>query len=131
MRWLKLIEDYKKLFLLKSNITYLNHGSFGACPIEIMDKYFKLQIELEKQPVDFLANNINENLEKSRHSLSKFINCNLNDLVFFPNPSTAINMVAKSLDINKHDEILTTSHEYGALVKMWKFICNQNKAKYG
>ena len=52
--------DLKKLFYLDSNITYLNHGSFGACPIEVMDKYFKLQIELEKQPIDFLANNINE-----------------------------------------------------------------------
>ena len=51
----------KDLFLLDNNITYLNHGSFGACPKTIMDKYFELQLELERQPIDFLANNINEN----------------------------------------------------------------------
>ena len=34
------MEDYKKLFLLNPDITYLNHGSFGGCPKEIMDKYF-------------------------------------------------------------------------------------------
>ena len=85
---------------------------------------------LEKQPIDFLANNIDYELKKAREVLSSYVDCESDNLVFFPNPSTAINMVAKSLDINKHDEILTTSHEYGALVKMWKFICNQNKAKY-
>ena len=82
--------DLKKLFYLDSNISYLNHGSFGACPIEVMDKYFKLQIELEKQPIDFLANNINENLEKSRLVLSKFVDCNFNDLVFSTNPPYAV-----------------------------------------
>ena len=122
--------DLKKLFYLDSNITYLNHGSFGACPIEVMDKYFQFQIELEKQPIDFLANNINENLEKSRLALSKFIDCNFDDLVFFPNPSTALNMVIKSLNLKKGDEILTTNHEYGALIKTWKYICSQSGSKY-
>ena len=121
---------FKKLFLLDNNVTYLNHGSFGACPKVTMGQYFKIQKNLEKQPIDFLANNIDYELKKAREALSSYVDCESDNLVFFPNPSTAINMVAKSLDINKHDEILTTSHEYGALVKMWKFICNQNKAKY-
>ena len=47
--------DLRKLFYLNPDITYLNHGSFGACPIEIMNEYFNLQIELEKQPIDFLT----------------------------------------------------------------------------
>ena len=123
-------KNFKKLFLLDNNVTYLNHGSFGACPKVTMDQYFKIQKNLEKQPIDFLANNIDYELKKAREALSSYVDCESDNLVFFPNPSTAINMVAKSLDINKHDEILTTSHEYGALVKMWKFICNQNKAKY-
>ena len=123
-------KNFKELFLLNSKITYLNHGSFGACPKKIMNQYFELQKELERQPIDFLDNNIDKSLKKSRKALSGYIDCNYKDLVFFPNPSTAINMVAKSLAINEGDEILTTSHEYGALVKAWKFICNQNSAKY-
>ena len=38
------MHDYKKIFLLNPDITYLNHGSFGGCPKEIMDKYFELQL---------------------------------------------------------------------------------------
>ena len=49
---------FKKLFLLDNNVTYLNHGSFGACPKVTMGQYFKIQKNLEKQPIDFLANNI-------------------------------------------------------------------------
>ena len=50
--------------------------------------------------------------------------------VFFPNPSTALNAVIKSLDLKNGDEILTTNHEYGALDKTWNFICKKTGAKY-
>ena len=124
------MEDYKKLFLLNWDITYLNHGSFGGCPRPIMDAYFKLQLQLENQPIDYLANDIEGNLKHSRERLSTYVNCNKNDIVFFPNPSTALNMVAKSLDLKKGDEFLTTNHEYGALIKTWKYICKSSSAKY-
>tara|TARA_Y100000768_G_scaffold333186_1_gene273142 strand:- start:710 stop:1855 length:1146 start_codon:yes stop_codon:yes gene_type:complete len=123
-------KNLKDLFLLDKNITYLNHGSFGACPKIIMDQYFKLQLELEREPIDFLANEITKQLKKSRVALSKYVDCPGEDVVFFPNPSTAINMVAKSLILSKNDEVLTTTHEYGALVKMWRFICDKSSANY-
>ena len=123
-------KNIKNLFLLDKNITYLNHGSFGACPKIIMDQYFKLQLELEREPIDFLANEITKQLKKSRVALSKYVDCPGEDVVFFPNPSTAINMVAKSLILSKNDEVLTTTHEYGALVKMWRFICDKSSANY-
>jgi len=44
----------KSQFLLDSNITFLNHGSFGACPKEIFENYQYLQLELEKEPVYFI-----------------------------------------------------------------------------
>ena len=69
-------------------------------------------------------------LEKSRKSLSKYIGCDKDDLIFTPNPSTALNTVIKSLDLNKGDEVLTTNHEYGALDKTWSFICKKTGAKY-
>ena len=124
------MKNYKDLFLLNPNITYLNHGSFGACPKAIMDEYFNLQLKLENQPIDFLDNDIKSALEKARKALSGYVDCNSEDLVFFPNPSTALNMVIKSLEINNGDEILTTTHEYGALIKTWQFICNKKSAKY-
>ena len=66
----------------------------------------------------------------SRNSLAKFIDCDSEGLVFFQNPTTAINEVVRSLNLNKGDEILSTDHEYGAMDKTWNFICNKTGSKY-
>ena len=121
---------YKSLFLLDSKITHLNHGSFGACPKPIFDSLISWQKKLELNPVKHLAFDIYKYLENSREHLSRYINSNKDDIVFFPNPSTALNTVIKSLDLKSGDEILTTNHEYGALDKTWNFICKKTGAKY-
>ena len=111
--------ELKKLFMLDSSITYLNHGSFGACPEPIFENLIEWQKKLEFEPVKHLAYDIFSLLEQSRESLSGYIGCNMNDIVFSPNPSTALNTVIKSLDLKENDEILSTNHEYGALNKTW------------
>ena len=123
-------EKLKSLFMLDPEITYLNHGSFGACPTPIFNELIKWQKKLEFEPTKHLAYEVYDYLEDSRYSLSKYIDCNKDDIIFSPNPSTALNTVIKSLDIKKDDEILTTNHEYGALDKTWKFICKKTGAKY-
>jgi isopenicillin-N epimerase len=120
----------KKLFMLDPNITYLNHGSFGACPKPIFENLIKYQKQLEYDPVKYLDINILDLLNKSRNDLSNYINCNINDIALFQNPSTALNTVIKSLNLQKGDEILSTNHEYGALNMAWKYICKKTGAKY-
>ena len=120
----------KTNFMLDSSIIYFNHGSYGACPKPIFDDLIHWQKQLELEPVKHLAYDIFPLLEKSRISLSQYIGCNKDDLIFTPNPSTALNTVIKSLDLNKGDEILSTNHEYGALDKTWSFICKKTGAKY-
>ena len=122
--------SYKSLFLLDPNAIHLNHGSFGACPKPIFDSLISWQKKLEFNPVKHLAFDMFEHLKESREYLSNYINCDKDDIVFFPNPSTALNAVIKSLDLKNGDEILTTNHEYGALDKTWNFICKKTGAKY-
>jgi isopenicillin-N epimerase len=120
----------KSLFMLDKNITYLNHGSFGACPKPIFESFTKRQIQLENQPVQFLDNDSQILMINSRDSLAKFIDCIPENLVFFQNPTTAMNEVIRSLKLNRNDEILSTDHEYGAIDKTWDFICKKTGAKY-
>ena len=120
----------KSLFMLDPEVTYLNHGSFGACPKPIFNSLIKWQKRLEKEPVKHLAHDIQYFLEKSRISLSDYINCHKDDVVFFPNPSTALNTVLRSIDLADGDEILTTNHEYGAMDKAWRFLCKKTGATY-
>ena len=123
-------KEIKSLFHLDHNVTYLNHGSFGACPKELLNTQFKLQKELEKEPVKHLAFDIVKNLEKSRIALSNYVNCDKDDVVYFPNPSTALNTVLRSLKLEKEDEVLSTNHEYGAMDKAWNYLSKKIGFKY-
>ena len=120
----------KSQFLLDPEITFLNFGSFGACPKPIFDDYQKWQLELETEPAQFIVVNGPLYLKKSREALGAYINCSADDLVYVPNPTYAINIIAKSLKLNESDEILSTNLEYGALDKTWNYYCKKSKAKY-
>ena len=120
----------KSQFLLRPEITFLNFGSFGACPKPIFEDYQKWQFELEREPVQYIAVNGLVYLKKSREALAQYINCNANDLVYVTNPSYAVNIIAKSLKLKAGDEILSTNLEYGALDRTWNYYCKRAGAQY-
>jgi isopenicillin-N epimerase len=117
-------------FLLDSETVYLNHGSFGACPRPVFEAYQRYQLELEREPVQFLAVRAADRLRSARSALAEFVGCQADNLVFFTNPTTALNMVARSLPLSPGDEILATDHEYGALDRTWRFVCARAGADY-
>lgn len=124
------MQDLSSLFLLRKDITFLNFGSFGACPRPVFERYQQYQLELEQEPVEFIVTNGPKYLEQSRIALGNFVNCHHEDLVYVTNPSYAVNIIAKSLALQPGDEILTTNIEYGACDKTWEYYCNKTGAVY-
>ena len=120
----------KDLFLLDPHVIYLNHGSFGACPRPVFEKYQSWQRQLELEPVQFLGVELDIYLHQSRQELGKYLNISENDLVYIPNATFGVNLVARSLQLHHGDEILTTDQEYGACNYTWDFICNKTGAIY-
>jgi len=110
----------KGWFLLDPDITFLNHGSYGACSKPVFKEYQDWQQKLENQPVQFMTNQVYSAMEKSRESMSQFVGCDEKELVFFQNPTTAVTNVIYNLDLKPGDEVLMSNHEYGALVRAWK-----------
>jgi len=110
----------KDWFLLDPDITFLNHGSYGACSKPVFKEYQDWQQKLETQPVQFMTNQVYSAMEKSRESMSQFVGCDEEELVFFQNPTTAVTNVIYNLDLKPGDEVLMSNHEYGALVRAWK-----------
>ena len=123
-------EEIKSLFLLREDITFLNFGSFGACPKPIFDEYQRFQREFEEDPVDFYKQRGMDYLAKSKDALGQFIHCSPEDIVLVTNPTYAVNLIAKNLKLERGDEILTTNIEYGANDKTWEYYCDQSGAKY-
>jgi isopenicillin-N epimerase len=122
--------NLSSLFLLRDDITYLNFGSFGACPKPIFQRYQQYQLELEQEPVQFITATGPKYLAASRQALGAYVNCQPDDLVFLPNPSHAVNLIAKSCPLQKGDEVLATDIEYGACDRTWDYYCNKAGAVY-
>jgi len=122
--------DLKSQFLLRDDITFLNFGSFGACPKPVFKRYQEYQLELEQEPVLFMTSTGLQYLKQSRQALGEHINCDADDLVFMPNPSHAVNLIAKSFPLKEGDEVLATNIEYGACDRAWQFYCDKAGAVY-
>ncbi len=117
-------------FLLQPGVVFLNHGSFGACPRPVFDAYQAWQLELERQPVEFLGRRAATLLREARDALGAFVGADAGDLVYVPNATTGLNIVARSLPLEPGDEVLGTDHEYGALDRAWRFVCAKRDARY-
>jgi isopenicillin-N epimerase len=122
--------DLRGEFLLDPNVTFLNHGSFGACPRAVFERYQEWQLELERQPVLFLARRVNDLLAEARAALGAYVGADPDDLVFVPNAGAGVNIAAWPLGLEAGDEVLSTDLEYGALDLAWGHICADFGARY-
>lgn len=109
-------------FLLDPAVTFLNHGSFGACPREVFAVFQGWQAEMERNPVLFLGRRSAMLLRQAREALAGFVGAQADDLVFVPNATTGVNIVARSLPLQPGDEVLTTDLEYGACDATWAHV---------
>ncbi len=118
--------------LLRDDVAFLNHGSFGACPRPVFDAYQRWQRELEAEPVELLGRRLDGLLAQARARLGAYLGADADDVVFVPNATHGVNIVARSLIANLEpgDEVLGTDHEYGAVERTWRFLCGQRGAVY-
>jgi isopenicillin-N epimerase len=123
------MHSLKTEYLLEPDVIFLNHGSFGACPRLVFETYQRWQYELERNPVKFFSTRLAAEIQNARCRLAAFLSASCDDVVYFTNPTTAFNMVARSLDLNPGDEILTTCYEYPAMERGWEYIALKSGAR--
>jgi isopenicillin-N epimerase len=117
-------------FLLDPDLVFLNHGSFGACPQPVFAALQRWQLEMERNPVQFLGRRSAALLHGARQRLAAHLGAAVEDLVFVPNATTGVNTVAQSLALQPGDEVLATDHEYGACDATWHHVCARTGAHY-
>lgn len=114
---------------LDPNITYLNHGSFGATPRVVLEKQNEFRAMLEREPVRFFVRELEPLLDDARNQLATFLHADPQGLAFVPNATAGFNAVLRSLDLDKFDELLVTTHEYNAVRNALEFVAGLSGAK--
>ncbi len=99
---------------LDPNVCFLNHGSFGACPLAVLEAQSKWRRQMEAEPVRFFVEELTPAIDAVRERVAGFVCCDPGDLVFVPNATTAVAAALTSFRIEPGDEILVNTHEYPA-----------------
>ena len=123
-------EALRAEFLIDPAVAFLNHGSYGATPEPVFAEYGRWQRELERQPVEFLGRRAEGLLDAARATMSNYLGCQPDELVFHPNATTGVNVVARSLPLQPGDEVVGTDLEYGACERAWEWFCGKQSARY-
>ena len=103
-----------RYWTLDPSVTFLNHGSFGACPLAVLEAQQHLRERVEKDPVQFFRRDLEPLWDEALHQLSEFLGAVPEQLAFVPNTTTGINTILRSIQLERGAELLTTTHSYPA-----------------
>jgi isopenicillin-N epimerase len=96
----------------------------------VFERYQAWQLELEREPVQFIARRLDGLLAKARSELGAFVGAAADDVTFVPNATTGVNVAARALELQPGDEVLATDAEYGACNLAWEHYCARAGARY-
>ena len=114
---------------LSRDVVYLNHGSFGACPRTVLNDQFELRAKLESNPMRFLVREYPPLLDAAREEVARLLGASPEDIVFTQNATVGVNVVARSLELQPGDELLTTNHDYNACRCVLEEVARRHDAR--
>ncbi|MFL5238783.1 MAG: aminotransferase class V-fold PLP-dependent enzyme, partial [Rhizomicrobium sp.] len=115
-------------FALAPELTHLNHGSYGAVPNSVLAEQECIRRKLERNPTGFFSELYPRRVREAAAVAAGYFGGHVDDWVFCENATSAINSVLASLPLRAGDELLTTSHAYGAVLRAMRLWGERNGA---
>ncbi|SCG57881.1 aminotransferase class V-fold PLP-dependent enzyme [Micromonospora halophytica] len=109
------IPGARLLFSLDPAVSHLNHGSFGAVPVNVQRTQQRLRDEMEANPLRFFTQGLVDRMTHTRRHLAAFLDADPDGTALVGNATTGVAVVLQSIGLRPGDEVLTTDHGYGAV----------------
>jgi isopenicillin-N epimerase len=114
---------------LDPSVTFVNHGSYGACPEPVLAIQRTWRDRLEAEPVRFLTHALPGHLAIAREAVGAFVGADADGLAFVPNATTGVDTILGSLHFEPGDELLTDDHEYNATINALRAVAARDGAR--
>lgn len=101
------------LWLLDPDVVHLNHGSFGAVPLPVLDAQRFASRAIEHSPEQFYRADLAPALDAVRTQVAAFLRTDQEGLVLVQNATEAVQVALDAVDLQPGSEIVTTDHTYG------------------
>ncbi|MCG6948432.1 MAG: aminotransferase class V-fold PLP-dependent enzyme [Acidobacteria bacterium] len=101
-------------WMLDPDVIFLNHGSFGATPIAVLEEQARIRHRIETEPLQFFDHHYLDELDRARAVLGEFLGATTDGLAFLTNATTGVNTVLNNIRLQEGEELLVTDHEYNA-----------------
>jgi len=119
----------RDLFRLDPDFLSVNHGSFGATPIQVLAARQAWQDQLEAQPTRFMRTVLPGAIRDAAEHLGAFLGVSGSDIVFVDNATSGCNAVLRSLRLDRDDEVLVLTHGYNAVRNTVRYVTSRAGAR--
>ena len=107
--------DLADLFPLDRSYTFLNHGSFGSVPHEVLAAQHAFRMEIEARPIEMLDRTMKTLLPSTREKVARFVGTHADRFGFVVNATEGVNAILRSLRWERGDEVVVIDHVYNAM----------------
>ncbi|MGB8360694.1 MAG: aminotransferase class V-fold PLP-dependent enzyme [Acidimicrobiia bacterium] len=119
------------MWSLSAGVHHLNHGSFGAVPLEVQQAQSMWRARWEENPTKFVMSEMGPAVQVARDSLAEFLGAESEALAPVRNASQGVAAVVRSIEplLGAGDEIVTTSQDYNAVRQTLEYAATRTGAK--
>ena len=113
-------------FLFDEGLTYLQTGSLGPSPNQVIDAAAASWLELERNPVVNGYGTHEKMLDDVRAQAATFIGCTTDELVLTNCTTEGMNWVAQGLTFAAGDRVLTSDQEHPGGRVCWDYVVRRS-----
>ena len=109
-------------FMFAPGLVYLQTGSLGPSPRQVMDRTIAAWKQLELNPSFYAYGDDERAMENVRAQAAQFINCKTEELVLTRCTTEGMNSVAQGLTFKPGYRVLTTDQEHPGGRHCWDYV---------
>ena len=110
----------KLQFSFAQDLLYFNNASLGACPNQVQQATHQFRNTLDGYPSKYMWGGWDDEKETVRKKVASLLQVSKEEIALIHNTTEGMNLIARSFDLKKGDEIILANHEHASGTIPWQ-----------